>query len=267
MGCNGPDGLEGPNPWHKPSKVGKNRQATLPHRQWVGWPVSALYLTPGAEPRSGSAGPGVNDSGLVFPIGCVQRESKPASRRVLRCRVDYDADGASEDLRPSHSGRSRPVHHVPRGQFEQAPPAAVRLAVQTEGERHSIRSRHALDLFGNDCDRDPIGHEAHATPRGRSFHPAPRRPWRCGHTAAVTFRVRRRGLELRPRHGRHGVPRGRGHYEPVLCGSFDNRRSLPDLSGRSLQQQSESPQRSTTRPASTRQPHSAHRISICRFCH
>jgi hypothetical protein len=162
--CNGPDGLEGPNPWHKPSKVGKNHQATLPHRQWVGWPVSALYLTPGAEPRSGSAGPGVNDSGLVFPVGCVQRESKPASSRVPRCRVDFNADGASEDLRPSHSGRSRPVHHVPRGQFEQAPPAAVRLAVQTEDERHSIRGRHALDLFGNDCDRDPIGHEAHATP-------------------------------------------------------------------------------------------------------
>ncbi len=36
-----------------------------------------------------------------------------------------------------------------------------------------------------------------------------------------------------------------------------------DLSGRSVQQQSGSPQRSTTRPASTKQPHSAHRISIC----
>lgn len=29
-----------------------------------------------------------------------------------------------------------------------------------EGERHSIRRRLALDLFGNDCDRDPLGHEA-----------------------------------------------------------------------------------------------------------
>ena len=33
------------------SKVGKNRRATLPRRQWVGWPVSALSLTPRAEPR------------------------------------------------------------------------------------------------------------------------------------------------------------------------------------------------------------------------
>ena len=187
-------------PWHEPSKVDKNRRATLPHRQWVGWPVSALYLTPRAEPRprtwavsvrhmdlnarartggwvarAGSVGSGVNDSGLVFPVRCVQRESKPAGHRVPRGRVDYDADGASNDLGPPHSGRSRPVHHVPRGQLEQAPPARVRLAVQTEGERHSIRRRHALDLFGNDSDRDPIGHEAHATPGGRSVGSSPAR--------------------------------------------------------------------------------------------
>ena len=45
----------------------------------------------GSVGRAASAVPGVNDSGLVFPVRCVQRESKPASHRVPRRRVDYDA--------------------------------------------------------------------------------------------------------------------------------------------------------------------------------